>query len=329
MQAIVVHKTGGPEVLQYEKVLRPTPLVGEVLIKVCAAGVNPAEVHVRSGFVSLPETLRPPINLPYTPGSDVAGLITEVGPGTTEFKINDEVFGLINFPPVPGKRSGKTYAEYTIAKVSDLTLKPVVLSCVEAAAIPMAALTAWQQLCVNVPVQPMQTVMIRGAAGGVGHFAVQFAKYRGSRVIAVASAKHKSFLLALGADEFFDYAETNLFKNLREVELLFDCVGGSDSAQIYAAIKPGGTVVTLMPTLMIPQEQRDELLKQYNIKLIGTLVHSSGIQLAEISKLFEKKIFKVKIDSTFPLSDAQKAHEHIEIGHVQGKIVLKISGSTE
>ena len=150
MHAILVHDTGGPEVLKYEQVLRPIPSADEVLIKIYASGVNPAEVHVRSGYRVLPEAQRPAIKLPYTPGSDLAGLIVGVGPGVSDFKVNDEVFGLVNFPPIPGEDGGKTYAEYAIANVKDLAMKPENLSFTQAAAIPMAALTAWQQLCVTV-----------------------------------------------------------------------------------------------------------------------------------------------------------------------------------
>lgn len=324
MKAICVHETGGPEVLQYEDVDRPLPGKGEVLIRVHAAGINPAELHVRDGFRVLPEAKRPPVGLPYFPGSDVSGVVAAVGEAVTAFKVNDAVFGMINFPPVNGK-GGRTYAEYCTAPVADLALKPSILSHTAAAAVPMAALTAWQLLCLDPGfIQPGQTVVVNGAAGGVGHFAVQFAKLKKANVIAIASGRHEAFLQEIGADRFIDYTKTGITANdIADAAIYFNCVGGAASAQLYKSLRPGSTVIVLMPQPMIPVSLVDELHK-LDIAIKGSLVHSSGQQLTAISDWMMLQEIKVKIDSVFTLAEVAQAHTYAEKGHLQGKVVLEV-----
>jgi NADPH:quinone reductase-like Zn-dependent oxidoreductase len=206
MKAIRVHRSGGPEELIYEDVPRPTAGPGEVLIHIHAAGVNPADWRGRAGFPDVPAELRPKIPRPSIPGSDMSGIVAAVGPDVTAFRVDDAVYGLIRFPPFTEKGGGNGYAEYTTAPVTDLAPKPATIDHVHAAALPMAVLTAWQLLYPDVA--PGQTVLINGAAGGVGHLALQLAKLKGAHVIGVASTGHAPFLRELGVDDYIDYTTT-------------------------------------------------------------------------------------------------------------------------
>jgi NADPH:quinone reductase-like Zn-dependent oxidoreductase len=207
MKAIQIHAFGGPEVLEYEDVPRPTAGPGEVLIRVLAVGVNPHDCFTRRGYEGAPESLglsRP--RLPLIPGHDVSGIVETLGPGVTAFREGDAVYGLIRFPQAFD--AAATYAEYTTAPAADLAHKPAAIDHIQAAAVPLAALTAWQALFEHANVTTGQTILVNGAAGGVGHFAVQLAKVRGARVIGVASGRNAAFVRELGIDHFIDYTTT-------------------------------------------------------------------------------------------------------------------------
>ncbi|NOU28360.1 MAG: NADP-dependent oxidoreductase, partial [Polyangiaceae bacterium] len=254
MKAIRLHAYGGPEVLRYEDAPVPEPRPGEVRIRVHAVGINPPDWYLREGYKMLPPEWRPTIPFPIIPGTDVSGVIDAVASDVTGFAVGDEVFAMVRFPSVG---ESAAYAEYVTAPVTDLARKPAGVDHVHAAAAPMAALTAWQFLIAlghehPNPLQPAlhrptelgpgTTVLVNGAAGGVGHFAVQLAKWKGARVVAVASGAHEAFLRGLGADDFIDYTRTPPEDVARDVDLVLDTLGGPTTHRFLRTIKRGGAL---------------------------------------------------------------------------------------
>ncbi|HEX7303807.1 NADP-dependent oxidoreductase [Lentzea sp.] len=332
MNAIRLHEQGGPEVLRYEVAPKPVPGTGQLLVRVRAVGVNPPDWYAREGMPDLPEELKPPVALPLIPGTDVSGVVEEVGAGAEGFAVGDEVFGMLNFP---NTLQGSAYAEYVTASATDFAHKPAGVSHEHAAAVAMSGLTAWQFLIdlghdVPSPFQAVQhrpmpfgagsTVVVNGAAGGVGHLALQLAKWKGARVIAVASGAHEEFLRDLGADEVVDYTRQNPEDVVRDADLVLDCVGGPRSRRFLQAIKRGGA---LYPVYF--GEFDDEENARLGITVTSAQVRSSGAQLAGIGRLLDDGTLRVAIDSTFALADARSAHERAARGHLRGKIVLTVA----
>ncbi|MEU9093249.1 NADP-dependent oxidoreductase [Streptomyces sp. NPDC048428] len=317
MWAARVHAFGGPEQMVYEEVPRPEAGPGEVLVRVHAAGVNPPDWYARRGFENIPEAMRPVRSLPFTPGSDISGVVAEVGSGVTEWQAGDEVFGLVNFP---GRHAG--YAEYATSPAAHLARRPGTLGHVEAAAVPMAALTAYQFLVEHLRLGPGGTVLVNGAAGGVGHFAVQLARTRGAgRVIGVASGRHEAFVKDLGADRFVDYTQTAAEDVLHEeVDVLVDTVGGPNGHRFLPVLRRGGRIA---PVFL--GEYHPERAAALGISVGGWQVHSSGEQLGVLGGLLDAGRLRVAIDSVFPLSEAAQAHARAEQGHIQGKLVLQVA----
>jgi NADPH:quinone reductase-like Zn-dependent oxidoreductase len=330
MKAIRLHEFGGPEVLHYEDTPLPTLKPGEVLVRVHAVGVNPPDWYLRDGYKILPPEWNLSIPLPITPGSDVSGVVEAVAPDVQDFSAGDEVFGMIRFPSFDGSAA---YAEYVAAPASDFAHKPASIDHVQAAAAPMAGLTAWQFLIelghnVQNPLQPHmhrpvplngKTVLINGAAGGVGHLAVQLAKWKGAHVIAVASGKHESFLRELGADEFIDYKKSAPEEVAHDVDLVLDTLGGPTTNRFLRTLKSGGALFPVFFGFSDTEEAA-----KLGITVSITQVRSNGSQLAELGRLLDARTVRVAIDSTFPLADARKAHERAARGHIQGKIVLTV-----
>ncbi len=331
MKAIRVHEFGGPEVLRYDEVPMPEPKAGEVLVRVHAVGINPPDWYVREGMPNVPPEMRPPLSLPTIPGTDVSGVVAAVAADVDAFSVGDEVFGLLRFPSL----EGSAYAEYVAAPATNLALKPARVDHVHAAGAPMAGLTAWQFLIElghdhPSPFQAEQhhpmalnadtTVLINGAAGGVGHFAVQLAKWKGAHVIAVASGGHEGFLRELGADEFIDYTKTRPEDVAHDVDLVLDTVGGPDSRRLLRTLKRGGALYPVFVAEYDPEE-----VAKLGVTTSGTQVRSNGAQLAQLARLLDADTIHVAIDSTFPLADAQAAHERASQGHIQGKIVLTVA----
>jgi NADPH:quinone reductase-like Zn-dependent oxidoreductase len=332
MRAIRLHEFGGPEVLRYEEVPVPVPAPGEVLVRVHAVGINPPDWYARGGMPDVPPELKPPVDLPLIPGTDVSGVVEAVAPDVSGFAVGEEVFGLLRFPTT---LQGSAYAEYVTAPASDLAHKPASLDHVRAAALPMAGLTAWQFLIElghdhpspfqAAPHRPMaldgeSTVLVNGAAGGVGHLALQLAKWKGARVIAVASGAHETFLRELGADEFIDYTKERPEEVARDVDLVLDTVGGPDSRRFLQTVKRGGA---LYPVYF--GEFDEEENAKLGVTVTATQVRSNGMQLAELGRLLDAGTVRVAIDSTFALADARAAHERAARGHIRGKIVLTVA----
>ncbi|MEU6494186.1 NADP-dependent oxidoreductase [Streptomyces sp. NPDC046984] len=331
MRAVRLHEHGGPEVLRDDEVPIPEPGPGEVLVRVRAVGVNPPDWYLRDGLTNIPPETRPKFDLPVIPGTDVSGVVEAVAADVENFSTGDEVFGLLRFPSF----DGSAYAEYVAAPASDLAHKPTGIDHIHAAGAPMALLTAWQFLIElghdhpspfqaarhrPVPLDPDTTVLVNGAAGGVGHFALQLAKWKGAHVIAVASGAHESFLRELGADEFIDYTKSRPEELVHDVDLVLDAVGGRNSSRFLRTLKRGGA---LFPVFF--GEYDDAETARLGVTVSGTQVRSNGAQLAELGRLLDTGTVHVAIDSTFPLADARAAHERAARGHIQGKIVLTVA----
>ncbi|WP_309236104.1 NADP-dependent oxidoreductase [Amycolatopsis sp. SID8362] len=332
MKAIRLHEFGGPEVLRFDDVPIPVAGPGEVLIRVHAVGLNPPDFYAREGMPDVPAELKPPMELPLIPGTDVSGVVAGLGTGVDAFAVGDEVFGMLRFPTV--MQSG-AYAEYVTTPASDLARKPASVDHVHAAALAMSGLTAWQFLIElghhhpspfqKAEHRPMaldseKTVLVNGAAGGVGHLALQLAKWQGAHVIAVASGSHETFLRGLGADEFVDYTKDRPEDTVRGIDLVLDNVGGPDSRRFLRTLKRGGA---LYPVYF--GEFDEEENAKLGVTVTATQVRASGGQLAELARLLENGTIRVAIDSTFALEDAPAAHKRAAGGHLRGKIVLTVA----
>jgi NADPH:quinone reductase-like Zn-dependent oxidoreductase len=302
MKAIVAHELGGPEVLKYEDVPRPEPKENEVLVRVIAAGVNPVDTYIRSGKFG------PAGKLPLIPGRDIAGIVEELGPGATKFKKGDAVYGNVN---------NGGYAEFAVAAEKDVALKPASLDFVQAAAVPVAARTAWYGLVETAHLGAGQTVLIQGGSGGVGSFAIQIAKVRGAKVFATASTANQDLLKELGADVAIDYTKQKFEDVVKDVDVVFEAAGQETLERSYPVVKKGGFLISIVGP---PDKAK---VQQYGIQAPSLSV--SGSPLLELAKLFDAKKLKVVVTQTLPLSEAQKAHEQVATHHTRGKIVLKIA----
>ena len=331
MKAVRLHEFGGPEVLRYEHATRPVAAGGEVLVRVHAVGLNPPDLYLRDGYRALPPEWQPDPTFPLILGTDVSGVVAAVGDGVSRFSVGDEVYAMVRFPQDLMIGSG-AYAEYVSIPASELALKPASIDHVQAAGAPMSLLTAWQFLVdlghealnpfqsahhVPVPLQG-QTVLINGAGGGVGHLAVQVAKWKGARVIAVASSKHEALLRGVGAHEFIDYTKASAEAVAQEVDLVIDAVGGPNMERFLNIIRQGGALFLVNPLGF--SGHQEAAMRQITVS--STQVRSSGAQLAEAGRLLENGTLRVVIDSTYPLAQASAAHERASLGGIQGKVVL-------
>ena len=314
MKAVRIHKYGEPEVLQYEDLPRPQVVAPtEMLVRVHAAGVNPVDSAIRAGRVK--EIF--PVTFPWIPGSDLSGVVEEVGGNVTRFKTNDEVFALLN------PAEGGAYAEYVVVRESDVALKPKSLQHIRAAAIPVAAITAWNALFETGQLQAGQHVLIHGGAGGVGHFAVQLAKRVRAHVIATASAKNHELISELGADEVIDYHAQKFENVARNIDIVFDTIGSDTQERSWKVLKKGGILVSIV------QPPSEEMAKAVGAR--GAMVQSrpDGAKLAEIAKIIDSGNLAPVIDRILPLSEARRAQELSQSGHTRGKIVLRVVNYNE
>ncbi|MFL5697975.1 MAG: NADP-dependent oxidoreductase [Ktedonobacteraceae bacterium] len=310
MWAVRVYSYGGPEQLKLEQLERPQPQAGEVLLRVHAAGVNPLDWKIRQGLMK--EFM--PMTFPYIPGIEVSGVVEDVGPGVTAFEIGQAVYG----------QSAKgAYAEYLTISVETLALKPETLSFTEAATVPVGATTAWRALFEHGGLTSGQRVLIQGAAGGVGLFAVQLAKWKGAQVIGTASTANLAFVRGLGADTVVDYTKMLPQSMPQNVDLVLDGVGGKALLSALTTLRRGGTLIsTASPP---PQEEA----QARGVRAI--MIHSqpSSALLQMVARLIEEGHLKVTTGRIFPLSEAQQAHEHGQGGHGRGRIVLQIADERE
>ena len=308
MKAIRIHKYGGPEVLSIDEVPVPEPGKDEVMVRVHATSVNPVDWKIREGL----RKEKFPSKLPLTIGWDVSGVVEQVGEKVSNFRKGDEVYGR----PDPTKNGA--YAEYIVVKASLLGIKPLGIGHTEAAAVPLAGLTAWQGLFDHGLLKEGQKVLIHAAAGGVGSYAVQFAKSKGAYVIGTASDQNIEFLKRLGADEVIDYNMESFEMRLNDIDLVLDTIGGDTQLKSIEVLKPGGRLITTLAAEFTTEA------KAKNVHLIAYVVQSIPAQLAEIAKMIDAGKVKPIIDQVLPFTDARKAHMSIEEGHTRGKIVLQV-----
>ena len=309
MKAVRIHAYGGPEVLHYEDTPIPQLQPDDLLIRVRATAVNPVDWKIREGF------LQGVLNhcLPLTLGWDVSGEVAAVGPEVIRFQIGDAVYTRPNI-----ERDGG-YADYIAVKASEAALKPVKLDHDHAAAVPLAALTAWQALVDAAQLRSGQTVLIHAAAGGVGSFAVQLAKARGAKVIATASAVNIGLVTELGADQFVDYTRSRFEEVAKEVDVVFDTIGGETQTRSWSVLKPGGMLVSVVSP---PPEAT---AAAYGVRSAFVFVQPSSSQLDAITQLIDEGRIKPILHTIMPLYEARQAQVISQGGHVRGKIVLHVA----
>ena len=318
MKAVRIHKYGGPEVLVYEDAPRPEPNENEVLIRVHAAGVNPADWQIRSGKRGM---LEEPFSLIL--GFDVSGVVEAVGRSVAHIKVGDAVYGLLRL----GK--GGAYAEYVATPVADVAHKPRSLDHVQAAAMPAVSLTAWQALFDAGELSAGQAVLIHAAAGGVGHIAVQLAKWKGAHVIGTASGRNEDFLRRIGVDAFVNYRTTRFEEVVRDVDVVLDLVvrdadegidalAGETLERSWSVLKKNGVLVSICT------RPSSETAAAHGVRGTYLLAQPNAAQLTEIAGLVDAGHVKPTIAAVLPLREARKAHELSEKGHTRGKIVLRV-----
>ncbi len=303
MKAIQIKEYGDESVLNYTDVNRPEQKSDEILVKIEAAAINPVDIKIRNGKGKLWG-----LQLPLILGADFAGTVAEVGGEIKQFKKGDEVYGKILIG---------CYAEYVIVKEDELSLKPTNLDFDKAASIPMGALTAYQAIFDTAKLKSGQKILVHGASGGVGSMAAQLAKAKGAYVIGTASGSNEDYVKSLGVDEFIDYKTTNFEDIVKDMDVVFDPVGGETNKNSYQVLKKGGFLVSLV------QKGDDELMKKFEVTAKVMSSHPDPSQLEEITKLAEEGKIKTRVSKTFPLNEVKEAQKASEEGHVKGKIILK------
>jgi NADPH:quinone reductase-like Zn-dependent oxidoreductase len=312
MRVITQLSTGGPEVLEVGQAEVPAPLPTEIRVRVAVAGVNPVDWKTRAG-AGMAAVIGPP---PFTVGWDVAGTVDAVGTGVTRFAVGDAVFGMPWFP-----RAAGGYAEFVTAPSRHFAHRPAGLSEVEAGALPLAGLTAWQGLVDVAHVQPGERVLVHAAAGGVGHLAVQIAKARGAHVIGTASVAKHNLLHDLGVDEAVDYRAEAFERAVEPVDLVLDLVGGEVSLRSLDVLRPDGRMVC------VPSAGAADAVAaaaERDLRATGMLVEPDGHGLEELARLVDDRRLRVLVAETFPLERASHAHRAGEFGHTTGKLVLTV-----
>jgi len=306
MKAVRIHEYGGASVLSYEDAPLPEINQDDVLIKVHASGVNPVDWKVREGI------RKRNTSFPFILGWDVSGVIDQVGGEVADFKKGDEVYSRTDLT-----RNG-SYSEYIAVRASEVALKPKTLNHIEAASVPLAALTAWQALFTGGNLQAGQKVLLLGASGGVGSFATQFAKWKKATVVAVCSTKNVDFVRSLGADTVIDYSKNKFEEGDKDFDVVFD-IGGDGKSRAWKVTKPGGTLVSI--TGAPDTNDADAQGK----KGVGFLVAPNQEQLTQIANLIDSNVIKPFVNQVLPLWDARKAQDMLQYGHnLRGKIVLRV-----
>jgi NADPH:quinone reductase-like Zn-dependent oxidoreductase len=298
MRAVLLSETGGPEVLRIEQLPTPEPADGELLIRVRAASINPIDWKQRRGLSQK--------QLPAVLGNDISGTIEQSR--ADGFAEGEDVFG---FAPSGG------YAEFAVAPAGAIAKKPQGVSHAQAAALPVSGLTAWQALFDRGGLQSGQTLLVAGAAGGVGHLAVQFGKHAGARVIGTGSARNREFVLSLGADRYVDYTSEDVAETVSDADVVFDTVGGETTKTLVPAVREGGTIVVIAAAA--PEAEAAERGARAELLVMTT----NAEQLATIVELVAAGSVKVEIAGTFSLSQVAQAHELSEAGHTRGKLILE------
>lgn len=307
---------GETDVLELVAAEQPLPGDNEVLIRVVGAGLNPIDWKTRKGLGFVARQIEH--RLPFVPGFEVAGTVEQVGAGVRELMPGDRVMGLVGFPT-----GGGGYAEYAVARPEDLAIVPEELDLLSAGAVPLAALTAWQALFEVAELEAGQTVLILAGAGGVGHFAVQFALEKGAHVVATASDRNRDFLAELGVHEVIDYHNTDVTEECYGLDLVLDLVGGEAGKQALKTLSEHGIMVT------VPTVTADEIISHaetLGLRAHGMTMRPDAYQLDDIAELIEDGDVRVHIERAFALEQVEAAHQLLEGGHVRGKLVLDCRG---
>lgn len=299
------HRFGGPEVLQIDEVEPSLPDASQVLVRVKSASVNPVDFKIRGGKYPAVKEDR----LPYTPGRDVSGIVEQCGAQAAKFKVGDEVFGMVGI-------GGGGYAEEVSLDQDDITSKPSAIDHPHAAAVPLAGQTAWQGLFRHGGLNAGQSVLIHGGAGGVGHFAIQFAKAKGARVLTTVSTADVGFARSLGADVVIDYKTQRFEDHAADLDMVFDLIDGETRERSWKLLKRGGTLVS---TLSAPDQKKAE---EFALRALHYTVEADGAELAEIANLVTSGRVKPHVEKSYPLDQAAEALAQVESGHSVGKIVL-------
>jgi NADPH:quinone reductase-like Zn-dependent oxidoreductase len=311
MMAWRVHEFGSPETMKFERVPRPEPGPGEVLVKVAAAGVGPWDGWIRSGKSALPQPL------PLTLGSDLSGELVAMGSGVTELRVGDQVYGVTN-PQFVG-----AYAEYALASAGMVSNKPTSLTHVEAASVPVVAVTAWQALFDHAQLKAGQTVVIHGAAGNVGSYAVQLAHHAGLQTVVTASTGDISVVRDLGANRVVDYRTQRFEEEVRDADAVIDLVGGETQTRSFQVLRRGGKLISAV------SRPDQDLAKRYGVEASFFLVDVTSQYLTMIARLIDSEKLRTNVGAVLPLADAREAHLMLE--HVRpqpkGKIVLDVGAS--
>jgi len=307
MKAILIYQYGGPEELIYGDAPEPVINPGDVLVKVFATSINPVDWKVREGHMKGMER-----TFPVILGWDVSGVIEKVGADVHDYKVGDEIYAR---PDV--SRNG-TYAEYVAVRANEIYFKPKTIDHLFAAAIPLAGLTAWQGLFDHGKLQAGQKVLIHGAAGGVGTLAIQLAKWKGAYVIGTASENNIDFLKELGADEVIDYHKQHFEEILKNIDVVFDTIGGETQTKSLRVLKPGGILVSTVGI------QDEAALKEKGLHGVQYMAQSVPENLKEMAALVDAEKLKPVIAKVFPLTAIAEAHKLSEEGHVRGKIVIRV-----
>jgi NADPH:quinone reductase-like Zn-dependent oxidoreductase len=303
-----VHEFGPPEIMKFERVSRPEPGPGEVLVKVEVAGVGPWDGWIRAGKSALPQPL------PLTLGSDLSGEIVAAGPGVSELRVGEQVYGVTN-PRFIG-----AYAEYAVASAGMVSTKPTSLTHVEAASLPVVAVTAWQALFDHAQLEAGQRVVIHGAAGNVGSYAVQLARQAGIQTIATVSTGDVAAVRNLGANTVIDYRTQRFEEEVRDADAVIDLVGGETQTRSFRVLRRGGKLITAVSN---PDQQ---LAQRYGVGATFFLVNVTSQYLKEIARLVDGGKLRTHVGAVLPLADAREAHLMLERVRPQpkGKIVLAV-----
>ncbi|HEX3458054.1 MAG TPA: NADP-dependent oxidoreductase [Candidatus Baltobacteraceae bacterium] len=311
MKAIVVHQYGGPEVLALEDAPVPVPGLDAALVRVAAAGVGPWDALIRTGTSGMPVTL------PVIPGSDIAGVVESVGANVTSVKPGDAVFGVTNESFTGG------YAQYALASAASIAAKPQSLDFMAAASVPVVAATAWQMLFERAKVAKGQTVLVHGAAGNVGSYAVQLAIWAGARVVAVAGARDAEYVKSVGATDVIDF-HAQTFENLvSNVDAVIDTVGGETQERSFSVLRPGGALISSVSS---PSQ---ELAARFAVRVDFFIVRVPSDQLERIAQLLDDGTLKADVGTVLRLDQARTAHEMLagKVAHARGKIVLGVTSA--
>lgn len=307
MRAVRISRFGGPEVMSIEDIPAPVPASGQLLLRVRAAGVNPVDFKIRQGGYPMVKEQ----DLPLTLGRDACGVVAATSGNSGGFREGDKVFALL-------PQGSGAYAELAIAGVGDVAVMPGRLSETDAGAVPLAAMTAWQGLFDHGRLQQGQRVLIHAGAGGVGHFAVQFAKQRGAEVITTVGTDDLAFAHELGADRAIDYTAGPFEDGVTNVDLVFDLIGGETQTRSFAVLKPGGTMISTL------QEPDPAECERRGVTGGRFLVQPNGAQLSDIGRMLDEAHVRVVVSEVFPLERVRAAHERLQAGGTRGKLVLRV-----